>query len=1218
MNVYNKQSDFRNMAGAELAENLNAAYQVLSREASARKLDEASGEINRLPFYVSDQPIAEIQDTLGATAVQIVAAKDPDTNNAELYIVSKTKVIPLTKLLLEKGIVSINNVKGNTNGNVQLVGGNQVVIVADIDAHTITINIDGLVDTFNQFTVNTTTQLEALTNKNSDQDQEISSLQSQQTTNTNNLASLTQTVSTQGDQISQLETDVVGKVETIVATSPITASRTDGTVTLGFSGSQTGVTTLNGKSGAVSLVAGSNVTITPNPGFDSITIASTGGGSGGSATSIKDSQGNIASPDASDNITFNSANDGLSITADPATNSVEFNVESTASDDAPYTVWVDTTYQGSNSDGTVSKPFTTLQDGIDTAETSAQTSANQGQGVRWTVKTRPSSARVITEDVVVGKTIWNIEVVLENNYLEGRFDISCDPAFPISEDYSNIELKTYYAQPGNVRFIDLKNVPDGTDQQDTLTVRLGYKKLLPNYNGNTDPFVTFSTADVTTAGTAKQGALDLDIHIEDLVEPAPVGGNATSPIVLDYANGDTNFTNFALSVNVQIDSIDTTYSKGKVNTRADFVSFTEYASQSNTGMTVNLGFDVNAESASYHFSGLDKNSVSKSVRATANTAEGIQSSTITTNSLKAVNGAVTNLSVLGLFQLPLNNAGDSHTGDIYVDTSTNELKVVLTDGTKVLATKDDLPASQATFKSFTTNGADFRDYVEARKAVLPSFHAHAIDTTNRGLLVGSNTQTPIIARSEDVTTLTGDILEQQPAWEDFTPSASAIWSSWLDMPFDSAPQSVVLSQATTDNIQVYSLVITVNASAGNKTVEDYVDTFIPGNFISVVDQDQASVANKANRKRLEIMISSVTSSTSTVTISGYANIGHGQTNNEDIRPFATIAAFNAITSPQIRLGSQMMFEFGKGQSTEVDTKEHVMPQYYIVYLQTSTIATERAFFIYPFATRFATVPGSKANSAQFEFNKIPIFVLEQFAIKNNISPSDTSAIAVAILPYVLFGGIATGADVTTSFNSFLPFVYTETNNSLKMQLRIAPANDLYNIFSRFSQVGGILTTKQTYSNTGTLLENSGFLSCWVGNNLNIESMRVYPAVPSTANPTHDILSLNVNATDACTTVGDRFNGGLDMPINEIMNLNNLLFTSTSVEPTLQDLIQTTGNGANSHITVGEFSINTTPIEVKELIEKVKEIQIPIPATIPRISTTSEDMSDSNFHWIVLT
>ena len=107
---------------------------------------------------------------------------------------------------------------------------------------------------------------------------------------------------------------------TLAAGSNVNISESGNTITISASGGGSeGISSLDGVSndgGNIDLVAGSNVTITPDDANNKITISASGGGSGGSITSVNAGDG-LTGGGSSGDVSLNvAAGDGISVSAD--------------------------------------------------------------------------------------------------------------------------------------------------------------------------------------------------------------------------------------------------------------------------------------------------------------------------------------------------------------------------------------------------------------------------------------------------------------------------------------------------------------------------------------------------------------------------------------------------------------------------------------------------------------------------------------------------------------------------------------------------------------------------------------------------------------------------------------------------------------------------------------------------------------------------------------
>ncbi|MCK5788149.1 MAG: hypothetical protein KAH32_04095, partial [Chlamydiia bacterium] len=133
--------------GIEIRESLKSLLKYLSIHVKAQKEDVFSGEVNRIPFYFSNEDIRDIQANMEEKKIMLVALPD-DAGSAEIWVVSRTDKYPLKRLIgsggstiISGGIENINNVKADkSTGTLRLAGDTNIGIEKDEGTHTITIN----------------------------------------------------------------------------------------------------------------------------------------------------------------------------------------------------------------------------------------------------------------------------------------------------------------------------------------------------------------------------------------------------------------------------------------------------------------------------------------------------------------------------------------------------------------------------------------------------------------------------------------------------------------------------------------------------------------------------------------------------------------------------------------------------------------------------------------------------------------------------------------------------------------------------------------------------------------------------------------------------------------------------------------------------------------------------------------------------------------------
>jgi len=1149
MAIFGKSVNFNDQDGAEITDLLNQWYTTAQRQANAQKLDEVAGAVNRIPFYGSDQSIADIQAQMIASAVMLVAKEEAD-GTTDIWIVTKSKAFALNKVLGTGKLASINNVPGDLQDNLSLTVGAGMAIQNTPATSSIAINID--------------------------------------------------------DFAQEINAKLGTKIETVVANAPLTAVKSGTQVTLSLNGGV--VNALNGIDGAVTLVGGQNVSISPNTSGKTITIASTGG-SGGTATKIKDPSGGEAIPDVNSAITFKTPNNDIEITA--SGNDVNFSLAASPAPaaDEPFTVWYDDTYTGGGSNGSADKPYTTLSNAIASAEGKAVASLNNED--RWNVKAKGTASRTITENITLGTAIWGINLILPYNYYQGQITINMAPTTALTSVASNLDLDIYYFQ-GTIKFSNLATVSTIDQKQDKATLNMSIEKLFPSFLDNTASFFVFDTQESQQAGFALSD-LDIILTVKDFVEPQPqAGGAVATAIKVIGTTSETNYQAFTITFDINIDSIDKRNTQnGAITQKAPLLTYVASTSAQNTMTCVADKIIVPSSTAyNYNDSGDTKGAIIS--------GGGIAVQSIDVDTLNSKTSTLTSADVTDSLTVP-SKTTNANTGALYRDSVTDELKVRLLSGVQEIALKSDLPAvSSASIVRFKNFDNVFESRRSERELLLGAFKA--VDETDLASqhpdYIHSSAQVKFNLRSKIISSAQGDLVAQTP-WEG-TDFSETPWASWSDALFDSGAGIVVAVDNSDATLLRHSLTITYGTGANNKKQADYQANIIPGNTISVLNTAQSGAPiNAANRKRFEMIVTAITTNAATCVITGYSNIGHAQTVDANFRPFATVAEVNAITAANtaIRLGSQFYFEFAKGEAagSSAPAREHVMPQAYIVVYQSRSIPARIAYTVHSFSCRhaypFANDDTGKAKNGQFGLPKIAPFIKQDLVNRLNLSGTDD--LMISILPYVLFVGVAnnTADNTNEEYNYCLPFEY----DGYKMKLRIAPiaAGDplTTSSYRRFN-FSNLLSGKWgSWVLSGNLVVNSGYIAGMLaGSNFNISKI-IIGARTSPANNGQS-MGVSLGGQEIYSLAEGFVQFYLSIPRNEFMNCHNLVKTAITIEPTVANMLYDSSTNADS-LSVLELEVNSLNYEEKITIEKSINIIPPAPSMPALMSLNQNTPTASN-------
>lgn len=133
--------DFSNLSGERLVQKLNSVLLWVKALIDAQRHDVTSGDLNRIPFYTSNEEVKDIQDNLDATGIELIALKDT-AGTIDLWVISKTNSYPLKGIILNGGIISISGVTRDGSGNVSLQADSSSGLVITPDDQSKSILID--------------------------------------------------------------------------------------------------------------------------------------------------------------------------------------------------------------------------------------------------------------------------------------------------------------------------------------------------------------------------------------------------------------------------------------------------------------------------------------------------------------------------------------------------------------------------------------------------------------------------------------------------------------------------------------------------------------------------------------------------------------------------------------------------------------------------------------------------------------------------------------------------------------------------------------------------------------------------------------------------------------------------------------------------------------------------------------------------------------------
>lgn len=132
MTLFDYSIDFSNNDGEELTKNLQSISDYLQIIKRAQKVDITSGELNRIPFYASEEEVLDIQNQLDGTSIMLIAI--PSDGLVDIWVISKTYAYPLRAIGGSggsSGILSLNGIINQSEINLTAGKNTSIQVLTD-------------------------------------------------------------------------------------------------------------------------------------------------------------------------------------------------------------------------------------------------------------------------------------------------------------------------------------------------------------------------------------------------------------------------------------------------------------------------------------------------------------------------------------------------------------------------------------------------------------------------------------------------------------------------------------------------------------------------------------------------------------------------------------------------------------------------------------------------------------------------------------------------------------------------------------------------------------------------------------------------------------------------------------------------------------------------------------------------------------------------------